>query len=184
MKEIRSIPRNEYIGGIILLSLDKNTFFSRRSLPERSYYYSYNGKTYEITKDYVINSISSAHEEKCLFLLNELEATDDFIVNVYLQDLAEKYMQDHLRYNLKKEIEHSLIVKGESYKFTLTNEFGKQEYIAYQDQDGRYHVDRVEQVGIFAGWARYNKFYTQLASMLRRYTFDCERIEKPDEVNE
>jgi hypothetical protein len=162
-----------------MLSIDKKTFFSQRKLPNKSYYYSYNGKNYEIPIDYVISSINK-DEEKCLFLLNELKATDDFIINVYLQDLADECMQRYIRSNLMQEIKHSLIDKRESYKFTLTDEMGEHEYIAYIDEDGRYHVNKIEKVGIYAGWARFSRFYEQLSGLLERHNFNITRIENPE----
>lgn len=166
-----------------MLSLDKNTFFNQRQLPEKSFYYSYNGQEYEMSLDYVISRMHQSEEGKCLFLLNELKATDDFIVNVYLQDLADKHMQSYLRYSLYQEISNSLLDKGESYKFTLTKEDGKHEYIAYEDEEGKYHVNKVERVGIYAGNSRFSAFTDKLNALLNSYNFDCKRIEKLEEGN-
>jgi hypothetical protein len=167
-----------------MLSLDKETFFSQRQLPEKIFYYSYNGQNYEMPLDYVLSKIGGSNEEKCLFILNELKANNDFILNVYLQDLADEYMQDYIRYNLSNEIERSLIDKRESYRFTLSDKDGIHEYIAYQDEEGRYHADEVEEVGRFAGWARFSRFTDYLHALLKSHTFDCKRIEKQEEGNE
>ncbi|UED79291.1 hypothetical protein FH508_0017835 [Lysinibacillus sp. CD3-6] len=165
-----------------MLSFDKKTFFKQRQLPLKNFYYSYNGQNYTIALDKVIGNIGCS-EEKSLFLLNELKATDDFIVNVYLQDLADEHMQRLLRQSFCEEIESSLLDKQESYRFTLTKKDGIYEYIAYQDEEGKYHVNRVEYVGRYVGRG-FSKFSDKLYSLLGSHTFDCKRIEKPEEVND
>ncbi|MBX8944009.1 hypothetical protein [Lysinibacillus sp. K60] len=160
-----------------MLSLDKKTFFKQRQLPEKSFYYSYNGQNFEISLDYIIEHIVGSGEEKCLFLLNELKATDDFLVNVYLQDLADEFMQRHIRQSLGEEIEQRLLDKQESYRFALTKKDCIYEYIAYQDEQGKYHVDKVEHVGRYVGYERFSYFSDKLYSLLGRHTFDCKRIE-------
>jgi hypothetical protein len=94
--------------GIQLLRLDKEKYFAQRQLPNKKYYYFYNGQNYEMSLDYVIGCIDRT-EEKCFFLLNELNATDDFLVDVYLQDLADERIQINLRNNLYDEISSSLL---------------------------------------------------------------------------
>lgn len=161
-----------------MLKLDKKTFFSQRLLPVKNYYYLHNDQNYELPLDYVIERINNLEEEKSLYLLNEFNATNDFIVNVYLQDLADQYIQEHLRISLLKEIEDSLIKKGESFKFII----GSNEYIAYEDDNGRYHANKVEDVGKYAGKARLSDFTTYLSALLSNHSFDVTRIEKPTEI--
>lgn len=143
-------------------------------LPNKEYYYFYKEQNYAISLDYVISSINSS-EDKYLFLLNELNATDDFLINVYLQDLADECIQNHLRSNLYEEITNSLSDECKSYRFKLNTV----EYIAYEDDKGRYHVDKIEEVGMYAGFAKYGRFLNQLLFVLNSHTFDCQRIEKP-----
>ena len=74
-----------------------------------------------------------------------------------------------------KKLKKSLLDDAKSYKFNL----GTGEYIAYQDDEGRYHVNEVNQVGIYAGNARYSKFQDRLYGLLDRHTFDIRKIEEP-----
>lgn len=157
-----------------MLRINKETFFANRKLNNKKYWYLYDEKNYEIPLDYVISKIGSS-EEKCLFLLDELNATDEFLVDVYLQDLADEYMQDYLRINLGREIEKSLFDESKSYKFTL----GTVEFIAYEDDEGRFHVTEVEDVGKYAGNARVSKFTDRLYGLLNMHTFDIKKIEEP-----
>lgn len=157
-----------------MLKLDKEKFFTKRQLPSIEYHYLYNGENIEISLAYVIGSIDSS-EERCLFLLNELNATDDFLINVYLQDIAYECVQTYIRNNFVDEISDSLLVKRKKYKFKINTN----EYIAYQDDEGRYHLDKVDEVHESAGWASYNKFEERLFGLLNKHTFDCEKIEKP-----
>lgn len=157
-----------------MLRISKEAFFANRKLENKKYWYLYNEKNYEIPLDYVISKIGSS-EEKCLFILNELNATNDFLVEVYLRDLANDCIQNFIKRDLGKEIEKSLLDDAKSYKFSL----GTDEYIAYEDDEGRYHVDEINQVGIYAGNARYSKFQDRLYGLLDSHTFGIQKIEDP-----
>lgn len=162
-----------------MLFLDKETFFNQQQLPNKSFYYSYNGQNYEMDLEYVIERLDRS-EGKSLFLMNALNATNDFIVNVYLQDIADELIQSYARRKLQDEIENSLFLKKESYRFQLTKEDGTEvDYIAYVDEEGSNHVDKVDEVGMYAGWARLGDFQDYLVALLKRHRFDCKRIEEP-----
>lgn len=158
-----------------MLNLDKKTFFDQRQLPKISFYYSYNDQNYEISSDYVISTISDSLEGKILFLLSELNATDDFVVNIYLQDLADECIQSHLRSEIMDEIHEILFIKQENYNFRL----GEDDYIAYQDENGRYHIDKGDKKGMYNGWVQFGKITGYLSTLLENHVFDVERIEKP-----
>ncbi len=163
-----------WMEGICVLSINKEKFFTERQLPKIKYRYLYNGENYEMSSDYIINSMGNS-EEKCLFLLDELNATDDFLTNIYLQDLADECMQGYLKNKLYKEIRSSLLDEHKSYKFKLDTV----EYIAYQDDKRRYHIDEVDEVGEYAGSARFIRFTDYLFAILNSHIFDCKRINQP-----
>lgn len=157
-----------------MLRLDKEKFFAQRQLQGKSFYYIHKGQSYEISLDYVISSIGSS-EEKCLFLLNELNATDDFLINVYLEDLADECIQQYLRSNLIDEIYNIELDNSESYKFTINTI----EYIVYRDDNGRYyydHADKVE-VGDSGLWLRESTLKQYLSGFINLQIFDCEKQE-------
>lgn len=167
-----------------MLVCDVESFFKEKDFPEQDFYYSYEGKYYSISLKYVIESvIRNKYETKSIYLLKELKATDDFIINVYLNDIADGFMWREIRNDLFDKIEDELF-EGKEVSFKIKNADGNyKEYVGYQDEEGFYHLNKKgDEIG-YRGWKRFSRVREKLAFIFEDAVIDFKRVD-PSEIIE
>ncbi|EDO6859614.1 hypothetical protein FW481_08635 [Campylobacter coli] len=164
--------------------LTKEEFF-KRDLPAKSYYYSHGDQIFEISSQQVINSIQNGEKniQRCFYIMDNLNATDEFILNDFLHGFADEIMEGHIRYELRQMIEEK-VLNGESVKFHLKGDDGEvREYIAYRDDEGAYHVHESDQSYETQGWKRFSNFTQSLVSYFKESVFDDFQRVDESEIN-
>jgi hypothetical protein len=162
--------------------LDAQSFFSQRKLPEKTFYYRYNDQRFSLSSDYVISHINNSNKEvgRCLFVMQELNASDDFIVNVYLNSIADDLIEQHIRNTFANDIEER-VYNGERVLFKLKVNGEEREYVAYRDDERRYHVYQEDRRGGREGWAQASRFSESLSLRINGSDFkDFERVDESE----
>lgn len=167
--------------------LTKDEFFKKnRDLQAKRYYYSYEDQIFIMTSEEVVRGINGRDKEvqRCLYVMEKLNAPDDFILNDYLQGFADEFMEWHIRIEIRDSVEEK-VQRGERVPFNLKGEDGEvHEYIAYQDDEGYYHVHSAVQSFETQGWKRFSRFSESLTLYFKEAVFDDFRRVDESEIEE
>ncbi|KAB8127373.1 hypothetical protein F9U64_17835 [Gracilibacillus oryzae] len=127
--------------------IDVRSFFEERNLEERFYHFeiddgSVEGLSTHFIIDFLIQYVDEMNKDIAIsiFLLQELNASNDFILDVYFPTVAEQLIEDNIRLNKWKSIEKK-VVNNESVTFTIKGKDGQlNEYEAFKDENGKYKM--------------------------------------------
>jgi hypothetical protein len=167
--------------------IDVRWFFEQRNLPDKFFYYEIEDGTEGFSSDLVIDSIDATNKEvaRTLLMFNKLNVTNDFLLNVYLQSLADDQIEDHIRLNKRRAIERK-ILKGEHISFTLKNRNGAHaEYSIQKNDDSIISIKSAINEEQFENFKNFSECSNRLEAMFDQAVFDnYKRIDESENVTE
>ncbi|MEH7613548.1 hypothetical protein [Gottfriedia acidiceleris] len=159
------------------MGFNVRAFFEERNLVSQFYYYELEdggieGLSLEYLIDTIVESVDEMNKDAAIsiFLLKELNASDDFILDVYFPTVAEKLIEDFIRLNKWKAIERK-IQNNETVTFTIQENGGQlKEFQTYKAGNDKY---KIKESGFdYQVFSSFNELSTRLEAVFNQAVFN------------
>jgi hypothetical protein len=165
------------------MRISKEQFFNEYEIPEKSFYYIYNGDEWEVPVQEVIEYLRDNRDMRLsLGIMKELDVSVDFIINNFLQEISDDFFEWYIKRMVRDDLEDKIFnADGEDvyFKFVRKEDSKEISYVFYQEEDGRYHLDRAEDKrGMYQGYKLLRKIDEQLSVIINESKIDFKRLYK------
>jgi hypothetical protein len=154
-------------------------FFNNYELPEKGFYYDYCNQKWEVPVQEVIKYLRDDKEvQRSLWIMKELNADTDFVVNNYLQDIADDFIEWQMKQRLIDELEDKFYNTNDDVYFNIREKNGEiVQFVFYKDDEDRYHIQEVDiPRDLYAGYKGISKITSQLRSIIKDSSLDITRV--------
>ncbi|MDR4936076.1 hypothetical protein RGU11_06805 [Rossellomorea marisflavi] len=152
------------------MRVSKELFFKELDLPEKIYLYTYNGDEWEITAEEVIYSLPDDQATRLsLGIMKELNVSMDFLLNVFLQEVADDLFEIYRKREIMRELEDKIFnAEGKDVFFELVRKRDNERicYVFYESE-GRYYLQKESVArGLYQGYKRLGKIDEKLSQLV------------------